>query len=168
MKSIQWRWVFFLIIMLQPFSASGQSYVTWQGLEPDKLASLWLLKRFVDPQAEFTLVSRGSMISKGIPFDVPSAQFKRSHSQSTFESILKDQGINDEKLIYIGKIIHDIEINTWKTKKIKATPTVQSELREIIDQEQDEPKAIRKAMQFFDKIYQKNSIRVLQNDHKIK
>ena len=135
MKAGQWRWIFFLVIVLQPFTATGQSYVTWQGLEPDKLASLWLLKRFVDPLAEFTLVPKGNMISKGIPFDVPSAQFKRSHSQSTFESILQNRGLNDERLIYIGKIIHDIEINTWKTKKLKETSTVQNELWKIIDQE---------------------------------
>ncbi len=157
MKAGQWRWIFFLVIVLHPFTATGQSYVTWQGLEPDKLASMWLLKRFVDPQAEFTLVSKGSMINNGIPFDLPSAQFKRSHSRSTFESILQDQGLNDERLIYIGKIIHDIEINTWKTKKLKETPTVQNELWEIIDQEQDEQKTIHKAMEFFDKIYQKKA-----------
>ena len=157
MKAIQRRWVFFLIVMLQPFSAAGQLYITWQGLEPDKLASLWLLKRFVDPQAEFSLVSKGSTINNGIPLDVPSAIFKRSHTQSTFESILKNQGINDEQLIYIGKIIHDIEINTWKTKKLKETFTIQNELWKIIDQEQDEQKAIHNAMQFFDKIYQKKA-----------
>jgi len=112
MKPGQWRWIFFLVIVLHPFTATGQSYETWQGLEPDKLASMWLLKRFVDPQAEFTLVPKGSMISKGIPFDVPSAQFKRSHSQSTFESILQNQRLNDERLVHIGRIIHDIEINT--------------------------------------------------------
>ena len=118
MKAKRWLWLFFLIVTLQPFTAASQSYVTWKGLEPDKLASMWLLKRFVAPQAEFTLVSKDSIISDGIPFDVPSAQFKRSHSQSAFESILQNQGLNDERLIYIGKIIHDIEINTWKTKKL--------------------------------------------------
>lgn len=149
-----WSLLFVLVVLVQPLTAKGQSYITWQGLEPDKLASLWLIKRYVDVDAEFTLIPKGDTIQNGIPVDVPSAQFKRSHTQSTFECILQSQGLNDERLLYIGKIIHDIEINTWDTKKIEQTYTVQDDLWGMIDQGPDEQKIISRAMQYFDKLYE--------------
>jgi hypothetical protein len=149
----KWCRLFCLAVLLQPVPAICQTYVTWQGLEPDKLASIWLIKRYVDPVAEFILVPKGDGIKKGIPFDIPSASLKRSHSQSTFERILQEQNLNDERLLYIGKIIHDIEINTWDRKKFEQTSVVQDSLREIIDQEADEQKVIDRAVQFFDSLY---------------
>ncbi len=155
MRNKLWKLLFCLLVLFQPAMAIGQSYITWQGLEPDKLASLWLIKRFVDPQAEFVFVAKGSKISNGIPFDVPSAQYKRSHTQSTFECILQDQKLDNRQLRYIGQVIHDIEINTWDIKKIEQTHSIQSALQEIIDGEHDEQKGILKAIQFFDQLYKK-------------
>ena len=128
-------------------------YTSWQGLEPDKLASMWLIKRFVEQDAEFKLIAKGHKIDKGIPFDVPSARYKRSHTQSTFESILQHTKLTDAKLIAIGKVIHDIEINTWDTKKIEQTYTIQDDIRRLIDQEKDEQKAILQAILYFDELY---------------
>ncbi len=142
-----------LIVLLYPFAANSQTYITWQGLEPDKLASLWLIKRFIDQEAEFKLISKGSEIRGGIPFDVPSSRFKRTHTQSTFESILQDMELHDGKLISIGGIIHDIEINTWQTKKIEKTYTVQDDLRKIVDKEKNEQEAILQAILYFDELY---------------
>lgn len=157
MKLNVWKWQFILLFFLCPLTVNSQTYTTWQGLEPDKLASSWLIKRFIDQDAEFQMIPKGSMVENGIPFDVPSAQFKRSHTQSTFEKILQDHGINDEQLIYIGQIIHDIEINTWDIKKIKQTSVIESTLREIIDSEEDEQEVILRAMQVFDKIYKEKT-----------
>jgi len=154
MKVNSLNWFIFLFLFLHPLAANSQIYITWQGLEPDKLASLWLIKRFVDQEAEFKLVPKGSLIKGGIPFDVPSATFKRSHTQSTFECVLQNQGLDDERLLFLGKIIHDIEINTWEKKKIEQTAAVQDTLWKIIDQEQDENRAIHLACQYFDKLYE--------------
>ena len=70
MKVNSLNWFIFLFLFLHPLAANSQIYITWQGLEPDKLASLWLIKRFVDQEAEFKLVPKGSLIKDGIPFDV--------------------------------------------------------------------------------------------------
>jgi len=97
MSSNKLKWLLFLFLILHPLPAASQIYITWQGLEPDKLASLWLIKRFVDQEAEFKLVPKGSLIKDGIPFDVPSATFKRSHTRSTFECVLQNEGLDDER-----------------------------------------------------------------------
>jgi len=154
MNSQKLKRLVFLFFLLQPLTAASQIYITWQGLEPDKLASIWLIKRFVDQEAEFKLVPKGSHIKNGIPLDVPSATFKRSHSLSTFECVLQNQALEDERLLFIGKIIHDIEINTWDKKKLEQTAIVQDTLWKIIDREQDEKRAIHLACQYFDKLYE--------------
>ena len=145
-----------LLLLFQGIAtvAHCQSYVTWQGLEPDKLASIWLIKRFVDQDAKFILIPKGKQVKDGIPFDIPSAKFKRSHALSAYESILLDKNINDEHLIYIGKIIHDIEINTWETKKITQTYAVQDDIRAIIDKNREEEQAITQSFFYFDTLYQ--------------
>ena len=162
MSSNKLKWLLFLFLILHPLPAASQIYITWQGLEPDKLASLWLIKRFVDQEAEFKLVPKGSLIKGGIPFDVPSATFKRSHTRSTFECVLQNQGLDDERLLFLGKIIHDIEINTWDKKKIEQTAIVQDTLWKIIDREPDENRAILLACQYFDELYEETLIESLQ------
>lgn len=156
------KWLTFVFLFLYAFPAQSRVYITWQGLEPDKLASLWLIKRFVDEEAEFRLVPKGSVIKDGIPVDVPSARFKRSHSQSTFECILQNQALEDERLLFLGRIIHDIEINTWGKKKMEQTYIVQDTLWKIIDQEQDELTAIHRASLYFDELLEDTPAQFLQ------
>lgn len=148
-----WSSLLLLLLLFNALPALGQTFVTWQGLEADKLASMWLIKRFVDQDAKFLLLARGSRAEQGIAFDVPSAVYKRSHNLSTFEHILEDKQLHDERLLYIGRIIHDIEINTWETKKLQQTAEVQEALQKIIDRQPDEQLAIGLAMEFFDQLY---------------
>lgn len=157
MKNRKRLLIWLLLFLGVPSAAFCQTYVTWQGLEPDKLASMWLIKRFVDQDAEFILIPKGEDVKNGIPFDIPSAKFKRSHALSAFESILQDQELKDDGLNYIGTIIHDIEINTWDIKKIAQTYTVQQDIRSIIDKNQGGKQAIVEAFLYFDTLYQKKT-----------
>ena len=91
-------------------------YATWEGFEADKLASIWLIQRFVDPGARVVLHPKGVIISEGEPFDTPDSSITRNFKQSTFESMLDHYKLTDPKLTNLGKLIHDIEINTWETK----------------------------------------------------
>jgi len=94
-------------------------FSTWDGFEVDKCASIWLIKRFIDENAVIKFFPKGEIIKQGIAFDTPDAIFRRYHNMSTFESLLKHYKLNDPKLIHIGKIIHDIEVNIWKKKYLK-------------------------------------------------
>ncbi len=129
-------------------------FATWQGFEIDKLASIWLLKRFVAPgRAVIRFYPTGTMEMKGIAFDVPGARLRRYHSASTFETILKHYGIDDPKLVYMGKIIHDIEINIWQQKFIARTPEVQAALREIIEKGAGNNETVEEACRYLDGFY---------------
>jgi hypothetical protein len=128
-------------------------FSTWVGFEVDKCASIWLIKRFVDKAAIIQFYPKGELIDKGIPFDTPDAKFRRYHNMSTYESIVKYYKLKDPKVVYIGKIIHDIEVNVWERKQMKETHMVQREVNQIILNSSDNEDVIEKSIKFFDRLY---------------
>ena len=129
-------------------------FSTWDGFEVDKCASIWLIKRFIDENAVIKFFPKGEIIKEGIAFDTPDAIFKRYHNMSTFESLLKHYRLRDPKLIHIGKIIHDIEVNTWEKKILEETLIVQDAVNKIIWNVKDRNEVIQKSCKYFDSLYQ--------------
>lgn len=130
-----------------------QVYSTWEGFEPDKCASIWLIQHFIDPKATIKFFPKGDIIEEGIAFDTPDAKFRRNAQMSTFESLLHHYRLSDPKLIYIGKIIHDIEINIWDRKVMSETVTVRDSIMKIILETKDNQQIIKKGNAFFDTLY---------------
>jgi len=128
-------------------------FVTWEGLEPDKCASIWLVKRFVDPKAEFQFIKKGELVSKGTPFDIPEAELRRYHAWSAFESILRKFELQDPVLLELGKILHDIEINFWADTRSAESERINSEVLEIIQSSKDDLGGVEKCNQYFDDLY---------------
>lgn len=131
----------------------GLTFSTWEGFEVDKCASIWLIKRFIDPDAEILFYPRSKEIDRGIPFDTPDAKFRRYFNMSTYESLMRHYRIKDGKLKYIGKIIHDIEVNTWEKKVMPETSAVQDAVNRIIWAAKDNEDAIRESGHYFDSLY---------------
>jgi len=156
-------WLLPLFIGLFIFSAPQTSgicveskavFSTWDIFEPDKLASIWLIKRFVDPEAQIKFYPRGEPITEGIPFDTPDAEFRRYHNISTFEMFRQHYKIDDPRCRYISKIIHDIEINTWEKKVMAESRFVIDAVQKIIDDADSSDEIILKGIQFFDRLYE--------------
>lgn len=130
-----------------------QIFSTWEGFEVDKCASIWLIKRFIDKNAVIKFFAKGEIIKEGIPFDTPEAKLRRYHNMSTFESMLKHYNLQDQKLAYIGKIIHDIEVNIWEKKLYLETYRVQDEINKIILNSKNSDEVIEKSCKYFDLLY---------------
>ncbi len=113
-------------------AAGKQAFVTWDVFEPDKCASIWLIRRFIAPEAEILFFKKDLEALKGILFDTPEADFRRSHNRSTYETLLAHYRLQDERLIHIGRIIHDIEINTWQRKAFPETLHMQKEVMDLL------------------------------------
>ncbi len=133
---------------------SGTVFSTWDRFEIDKLASIWLLKRFVVGKGvQIYLYPPGTEKMKGTPFDVPYAKLRRYQNASTFETILKYYNIHDSRLEYIGQIIHDIEINIWQEKRLPQTHTVQQAVADIIEKGKSNDEIIDRSCKYFDELY---------------
>jgi len=132
-------------------------FSTWEGFEGDKCASIWLIKRFIDSDAVIKFFPKGEVIKEGIPFDIPDAKFRRYHNMSTFESLLKYYKLNDPRLVFIGKVIHDMEVNIWEKKLYPETKRVMDEINNIIRNSNKAGDIIEKSNQFFDRFYRRIS-----------
>ena len=133
-------------------------FSTWYIFEVDKLASIWLVKRFVHPEAEIRLYSKGEPILKGIPFDTPDAHFRRYHNASTYEMFRRHYKIEDPRCIYISRIVHDIEINTWGKKAMKESRPLIDSVAQIIAESSNSDEIIDKSIRLFDELYVNASI----------
>ena len=91
---------------------SGSVWATWDVVEPDTCASVWLIKRHVDPKATFRFLPKGTPIVEGTAFDTPEAKFRRYATAATYESILKTYKITDPVAVRIGGRNHQFMIAT--------------------------------------------------------
>jgi hypothetical protein len=100
-----------------PFGAlRGRTWVTRQGVHVDRIASAWLIRRFIDPDAVFKFVSgKGYRPVEGeLRFDMFQAEFTHEGDKCTFEVLLDRVALNDAALRAIAEIIHDIDLRDSK------------------------------------------------------
>lgn len=91
--------------------APGRTWVTREGVHVDRIASAWLIRRFIDPKARFKFVpSRGYRPLAGeLRFDMVGAEYTHAGEDCTFQTLLKRFGLRDPALRILGEIIHDID-----------------------------------------------------------
>jgi len=91
-------------------------WVTRQGVYADRIASAWLIRRFIDPEARFKFVSgKGYRPQEGeLRFDMFEAEFTHEGDKCTFEVLLERAGLKDSALRAIAEIIHDIDLKDEK------------------------------------------------------
>jgi rhodanese-related sulfurtransferase len=128
-------------------------YVTWDGLEPDKWASIWLIKRHIDPDAEIVLRPAGAPIEYEVAFGVPGARYVRVHGKSVYDSLYAGNALENPALGELGNIIRDIEITPWGTKSSKHSSTVELAFRGLQDAYDARNVPVDCYGRFFDEVY---------------
>lgn len=89
-------------------------YTTWDVPEPDRVAAMWVMRRFVEPQAKFYFIQPFEKIRYGKPFDLPEAEIRRHGIQSATEVLLNQQGLaSDAKLSALARMTHLTEVTPW-------------------------------------------------------
>jgi hypothetical protein len=102
-----------LAVMARP---SGATWVTRTGVHVDRIASAWLIRRFVDPQARFKFVPANGYVPRDgeLRFDMFEAEFTHIGDRCTFEVLVARMGLRDPALVAIGEIIHDLDLRDDK------------------------------------------------------
>ena len=93
-----------------------KTWVTRQGVYVDRIASAWLIRRFIDPEARFKFVSgKGYRPAEGeLRFDMFEAEFTHEGDKCTFEVLLERAVPKDPALRAIADIVHDIDLKDDK------------------------------------------------------
>jgi hypothetical protein len=87
-------------------------WVTWENIGVDRMACIWLIRRWIDPKAEFTFVPAGTRpLPKGAePFDIPGARFSHHGGHCTFHTFLKEHDLKDPTLARIARMVDEADI----------------------------------------------------------
>src|SRR4051812_20118305 len=94
----------------------GRVWVTRQGVFVDRIASAWLIRRFIDEDARFKFVpARGYRPRAGeLRFDMVGAEYTHTGEDCTFQTLLKRFALEDRALRAVGEVVHDIDCKDEK------------------------------------------------------
>jgi hypothetical protein len=110
--------------------------VSRANLHVDRTACAWLIRRFIDPDAEFLFVSDpADLPPNATPFDIPGHPFSHHDGNSTFEVMVGHYGIVEPGVDRIGRIIHeaDIEDDRYDAPEAPGLDAIIRGLGEAID-----------------------------------
>jgi len=104
-------------------TGAGHVWVTRRDVHVDRIASAWLIRRFIDPQASFKFVAaKGYRPRTGeMRFDMFEAEFTHEGDRCTYEVLLLRSGLKDKALSAIGEIVHDIDLKDAKYAREEAS-----------------------------------------------
>ena len=86
-------------------------WVTREHCHVDRTACAWLIRRFIDPEAEFLFVSgSGALPADATPFDIAGQRFSHHDGASTFEVMVREHGLGVPGLEALGRIVHEADI----------------------------------------------------------
>lgn len=89
----------------------GRLWVTRPRPGVDRMASAWLIKRFIDPQARFDFVhDRAAAPREALPFDMFGVELSHHGAHCTFETLCERFAISDASVSRLGEIVHDLDL----------------------------------------------------------
>ncbi len=130
------------------------TWVTRTGVHIDRMASAWLIRRFIDPRARFRFVpARGYQPKRGeLRFDMFEAEFTHEGDRCTFEVLLDRFGLSDPGLRALGQIVHDIDLHDSRFGRPE-TPGVERIVAGIALQERFDEGRIARATAVFEALH---------------
>lgn len=87
-------------------------WITWENVAVDRIGSAWLIRRFIDPKAEFLFAPVGTkpLPEEAEPFDIPGVRLSHRRGHCTFHTILREYGLKDAILERIASIVDEADI----------------------------------------------------------
>jgi hypothetical protein len=92
----------------------GRRWVTRPRPHIDRVASAWLIKRFIDPEAEFIFAPPAEFPADAIPFDAPSVELSHQGEDCTFETLVKRARLHDRRLVRLAEVVHEADLRDGK------------------------------------------------------
>jgi hypothetical protein len=118
----------------------------------DRIASAWLIKRFLDPEATFAFADAADAARKGVPFDVLGAEFGHQGEDCTFETLLARYGVRDRRLRAIGEIVHEADLDDGRYVRGEA-PGIDLAIKALEAAIPDDDALLERGMALFDGLY---------------
>ena len=133
----------------------GKIWVTRKNPFVDRMASAWLIKRFIDKDAVFDFRDENALEGldeRHITFDIQGGYFTHIGDMCTFEVFLKTFKLKDKALKKIAEIVHEIDLKDGKylTPEAKGIEEILIGIRKTT---KDDHKSLEKGIAVFDMLY---------------
>jgi hypothetical protein len=92
-------------------------WVTRENASVDRIACPWLVRRFIDPEAEFLYVPRDDVLATaeregGHSYDAPGARYTHRDGKCSFEVLVEEFGLTgDAGLVRLAEIVHAADVS---------------------------------------------------------
>jgi hypothetical protein len=132
----------------------GRTWVTRTGVNVDRIASAWLIRRFVDPAARFAFVDPKSYRAAPgeIRFDMFEGEYTHEADRCTFEVLIERNGLSDPALAALGEIVHDVDVKDGKFGRLEA-PGLAALIAGLVERVPDDGLRVEEGMRLFDALY---------------
>lgn len=140
----------------KPGQYKGRVWITRTHPFVDRMASAWLIKRFIDPAASFRFIHErdlNGIKSDAVVFDMRGGEFTHQGDLCTFEVLIKAFTIRDKSVKKIGDIVHDLDVKDDKYRNPE-TAGVEDILTGIRKSSKDDADALERGMAVFEMLYQ--------------
>jgi hypothetical protein len=93
-------------------------WITRERPKIDRIACPWLIKNFVDKDAEFFYVAREQVFDKAkelgaVPYDIPGAEFSHYGDECTFDYIIRKYQLNDPAVLQLAVIVRGADTDKF-------------------------------------------------------
>ena len=138
-----------------PGDVRGRTWVTRRGIHVDRMASAWLIRRFIDPEARFEFVPGNEYAPRHgeLRFDMFQAEFTHDGDLCTFEVLLRHFRLAEPALRSLAEIVHDIDLKDGKFARPEALG-LDRLIAGIALRHQDDAARLSEASAAFDSLYE--------------
>jgi hypothetical protein len=129
-------------------------WVTWENVAVDRMGCSWLIKKFLDPDAEFIFVPahQKSLPEGAEPFDIPGVRLSHHGGHCTFHTMLSAYQLNDPVLRRIARIVDEADV-VQEAAVEPAAPGLDLICRGIRRTSVDDYEAIQRGALIFEALY---------------
>jgi hypothetical protein len=129
-------------------------WVTWENVGVDRMGCAWLIRRFIDPTAEFVFVVQGaSPLPEGAePFDIPGTRLSHHGGHSSFHTIVQAYAPDDPLLQRIAQMVDEADV-TQEVMVEPAAPGLDLICRGVRLTSPDDQTAVKRGELIYDALY---------------
>ena len=133
----------------------GKVWVTRRNPFVDRMASAWLIRRFIDSQAQFEFLETDRMVAavpNGVSFDLPEGDFTHEEDRCTFEVLLEAFSLRAKALRKIAEVVHELDLKDGKFPNLQAIG-VETILLGIRKTAKDDREALEEGIKTFERLH---------------
>lgn len=130
----------------------GRRWVTRPRPHIDRIASAWLVKRFIDPDAQFVFAPPAEFPKDAIPFDAPGVELSHQGEDCTFETLVKRAGLRDRRLVRLAELVHEADLRDGKYPHEEARG-IDVAVRAFLAASPDDHQVLAQGMALFEGLY---------------